>query len=147
MSQESIVISVSPAVARNPITRAIERKRLQQFFTSTSIEMLGTPDGEWARSMIHGVAEAISIAVKSVDGYADPAGVRDQLTDALGVLVEMAEAGFIWCAASGHVLVDALDVAVQILSSADPAEKLRAWKWAQDVNAAEFRAAQERAAA
>lgn len=132
-SQQSIVVNVSRNVAHNPIARAIERRRLQQYFTATSLEMLSTPDGKRSDSLICGAAEAIAIAIKSTEGWDDPADICGALVGAMDRLLGMSKAGYLWRAADAHELVEALDYAIQIISGATPAEKMKAWAWAQQV--------------
>lgn len=132
-SQQSLVHTVSQNVARNPIARAIERRRLQQYFTATSLEMLSTPDGKRSDSLICGAAEAMAIAIKATEGWDDPADIGGALIAAMDRLLGMSKAGYLWRAADAPELVEALDYAIQIISGATPAEKMRAWAWAQQV--------------
>jgi hypothetical protein len=143
---QSIVISVSENVAKNKVAQAIERARLRKFFTDVSFEALHLADKAPASSLVLALTEAIGIACKSVEGYNDPAGVRDQLTGALGLMAGMSEDGFLWRAEHAQALVDAMDIAIQILSSADPEEKLKAWVWAQEVESEERAKAARKAA-
>lgn len=143
-SQQSLVLSVSRNVAHNPIARAIERRRLQQWFTATSLEMLSTPDGKESSALICGVAEALAIAIKTTEGWDDPEDVGGALIGAMDLALQMSQAGYRWQAQHAQTLCDALDLAIQLLCGMQPAEKLRAWAWAQQVNR---KAAAEAAAA
>ncbi len=133
-SQQSIVLSVSKNVAQNPIARAIERRRLHQYFTASSIEMLSTPHGKESSSLICGVAEALAIAIKTTEGWSDPEDVCGALIGAMDLALKMSKDGYRWNAEYAHDLVEALDYAIQIISGATPAEKMQAWAWAQQVN-------------
>jgi hypothetical protein len=133
-SQQSIVLSVPKHVARNPVARSIERKRMHQWAVQVSLEMMALEDGTRCDSILVGVAEAVAIALKTIEGWDDPQGIGLDLIKAMAALQSMAEGGYLWRVADCEQMCAAADYSVQILSGMEPAEKMKAWAWAQKIN-------------
>lgn len=125
----SIVLNLPMVVARNPIARAIERTNLRRWFTDTALQVQVATDGQACESLLIGLSEALGIALKATEGFDDPEDVRGPLLGAMGRLVDMTNAGRLWDTQHAEPLCEALDIAVQLLACADPADKLKAWKW------------------
>jgi hypothetical protein len=123
----SAVLSVPQIVARNPVARAVERARLKTWFTAMGLEIHAKPHGEHCESLLVGLAEALAIAIRATDGFDDPSDVRGDLTRAMDHLLAMTKADWAWDSACAGELIEALDVAVQLLIASDPKDRLRAW--------------------
>jgi hypothetical protein len=127
----SITINVPMVLARNPVARAVERANLRRWFTATALQVQSMADGAPCGALLIGLAEALGMATKATEGFDDPHDVRGLLLDAMGRLVAMTDAGSVWDTQHAEPTCDALDVAVQLLASADPKDKLKAWAWCQ----------------
>lgn len=123
-------------VAKNPVARAVEKARVKKYFTDNAFEIMAARDGEEKCSLLQGVAETMAIAIKSIEGIDDPHDIGGILVDAMAPIVEMSGDGFKWRAAYAAQLIDALDYAVQILLGVDPADRIKGWAWAQEINRA-----------
>lgn len=123
-------------IARNPVARAIERARIKRYVADTITEMRTLAHGESCPSMLQGVAEALAIAIKSIEGWDDPQDIGGEMCDAIDRIIPMTGDGHRWDAAACEPMCRALDAAGQILGGMDPRGKLRAWRWAQEVDMA-----------
>ena len=131
---------VTKNVARNPVARAIERKRMATYKTNCIAELRALAPGEEAPSLMMGVAEAIAIAAKSIEGWDDPDEIGSVLVEAMDAVKYMSGKQFAWEPGACDVICEAFDAAMQILSWQDPREKVKAWVWAQNIVAAEMAA-------
>jgi hypothetical protein len=105
----------------------VERARLRQWYTATALRVEVMQDGAPCGELLVGLCEVIGIAMEATEGFNDPADVRGTLLAALGLLVEMSQAGERWQARHAPALCEALDVAVQLLAAVDPADRLKGW--------------------
>ena len=124
---------MNPNLIRNPVSRAIERRRMQQHGAQLAAELRAAADGEHIPSQMHGLAETLAIAIRSIEGWDDPDDIGGLMVDGIDTVRQMAEAGFLWRVQHAELVTQALDAAVQILCAQDPAEKLKAWAWAQGI--------------
>lgn len=121
-------------VARNPVSRAIERAALNRHRISTLAEMRAMPDWAHCPSLLQGVAEAIACAIKTIEGFDDPDSLGDAMVDAMDVITDLAAQGQIWRTGKpADALINAFDIACLVLAGMPPEEKLKAWAWAQRV--------------
>lgn len=123
--------TVTRNVGRNPVARAIERRRLQSWLTAVTAEVYLREEGDECGALLKTTAEAIGSAIKAIEGFDDPADVGGLMVDAMGDLARMANAGRKWQTSCAERLAEALDCAVQILCESDARTKLRAWQWAR----------------
>lgn len=131
----SIVSSVPMVIARNPVARAVERANLRRWFTNTGLQVQTMANGAECSSLLIGLAESLGIALKATEGCDDPHDVRGPLLTAIGYLVDMTNAGRVWDAQHAGAICDAMDIAVQLLVSTDPVDKLKAWRWVMETAA------------
>lgn len=122
---------VSRNVGRNPVARAIERKRLQRWLSDVTTEVYLREEGDECGALLKTAAEAIGAAIKSIEGFDDLHDVGGLMVDAMADLARMANDGRKWRKECADRLAEALDCAVQILAESDPRTKLKAWHWAQ----------------
>ena len=139
----SFALSVPQHVARNPVARAIERTRLRKFKAETLAEIRALKTWDHAPSLLCGVAEAIAIAAKTIEGWDDPDAIGDVLVDAINAIREMSEAGFVWREKHQALVCEAFDAAMQIIDGQDPRAKVKAWQWSQQIIAAEMAAREQ----
>lgn len=130
----SIINSVSQHVARNPVARSIERARIKRYVSDTITEMRALKHGDDCASLLQGVAEALAIAIKSIEGWDDPQDIGGEMCDAIGEIIPMTGNGHKWDVAVCEKMCRALDAAGQILGGMDPRGKLKAWAWAQEID-------------
>ena len=129
----SFIIRLTEHAARNPVARAIERKRLQSLTTTTQIRILALRDGEDCLMVLDSIAEALAIAIKSIDGWDDPDLLGDILSDAIDECSAMASNAGRWDERQAQGLSDAFELAVKIIMGQDPKSKTAAWAWAQQI--------------
>lgn len=122
-------------VSVNPVSMSIDRKRLNRSRVDTLIEMELMQDWQHCPSLLQGVAEAIAMAIKTIEGWDDENGLGDVMVDAMDIITELSSQGHIWrTGKKAEMLIQAFDEACQILMGQPPREKLKAWVWAQAVN-------------
>lgn len=131
---------VTQNVARNPVARAIERKRMETYRVQCTAELRALQHGQVDRSLLMGVAEAIAIAAKSIEGWDDPDEIGTVLVEAMEAIKYISGKDFAWELGACDLICEAFDASMQILSGQDPREKLKAWVWAQNIVAAEMAA-------
>ena len=129
----TFVIRLDEHAARNPVARAIERKRLQSLITTTQIRILSLKDGEDCLVVLDSIAEALAIAIKSIDGWDDPDLLGDILSDAIDECSAMASNRGRWDERQARGLSDAFELAIKIIMGQDPNAKTAAWEWAQQI--------------
>ena len=126
---------MNPHLMRNPVARAIERTKLRRYADQLAAELRAASEGAHMPSHLQGLAETLAIAIKSIEGWDDPDDIGGLMVDAIDAVRLMAEGGFLWRAERMQLVDQALDAAVQILCAQDPMAKLRAWSWAQGIEA------------
>lgn len=125
--------SVPQHVARNPVARAVERARLRKARLDTALELAMLADWEHAPSILCGVADAVAMAIKAIEGMDDPDYLGDAMVDAMDALTEMSGQGFVWRVKHREAVINAFEIAVDILMGTSPQERLKAWAWSQAV--------------
>lgn len=129
----SLIFSVPQNVARNPVARAIERKRCSDWLKVTTKTIHDARTGEHCPSLLRACVEALSISVKTIQGWDDPQDIGSELVEAIDTCADMVRNNSTWDEAHAGKIADALDAAIQILNAQDPRAKVRAWMWTEQV--------------
>ena len=122
-------------VSGNPVSMSIDRKRINGSRVSALIEMEMLNDWEHCPSLLQGAAEAIAMAIKTLEGKDDVNDLGDVMLDAIDSLVELSSQGHIWRKGKhADAITTGFDIACQILAGMPPEEKLQAWAWTRSVD-------------
>ena len=122
-------------VSTSRVSMAIDRTRIHRSKVAALIEMEMLNDWEHCPSLLQGAAEAIAMAIKTLEGKDDVNDLGDVMLDAMDALVELSSQGHIWRKGkAADAITLGFDVACQILAGMPPEEKLQAWAWTQSVD-------------
>ena len=122
-------------VSNSRVSMAIDRTRIHRSKVAALIEMEMLNDWEHCPSLLQGAAEAIAMAIKTLEGKDDINDLGDVMLDALDAIVDLSNRGHIWRKGkAANAITLGFDVACQILAGMPPEEKLRAWVWTQSVD-------------
>lgn len=126
---------VNPNVYGNQVSRAIDRARLGRHLNETVSEMGSLTSGDHCPSLLQGAAQAIAMAMKTIEGFDDEQGAGDEMLAALKVITDASGRGFVWPEGDeAAMLIDGFDMAVRILMQMPPDMKLDAWVWTESID-------------
>lgn len=134
---------VNPNVYGNQVSRAIDRARLGKYLGETVAEMRALQDLQrspttislYCASLLQGAAQAIAMAMKTIEGFEDEQGAGDEMLAALKVITDASGRGFVWPEGDeAAMLIDGFDMAVRILMQMPPDMKLDAWVWTESID-------------
>lgn len=129
----SLIKRVPQNVARNPVARAIERKKCLDWLKSTTEDIRKAKSGDHCPALLKDCIEAQSIAVKTIEGWDDPQDIGTELVESIDVCADMVRDDSTWKEEHADRICAALDASIQILNAQDPRAKLRAWIWTEQV--------------
>lgn len=119
----------------NPVSLAIDRTKLRRHLEETVSEMRSMQDWQHCPSLLQGAAQAIAMAIKTIEGFEDAQGVGDEMLTALDAITEMSGRGFVWLGGGlADTLINGFDVACRILMQMPPDMKLKAWEWSERID-------------
>lgn len=124
-------------VARNPVARAVARRRIETGVRDFLIRLYGLQDGEDVAGDTYAAAQVLAVAIRIVEtrDQADSADAR-VMAGSMGQLVALAKGGNVWKTSAAVAIDQGLQRAVQIINQASAVETQRAWLFVQQMEEA-----------
>ena len=119
--------AVDPVLARNPVARAVARRRVVSAVTDFLLVVYTMPNGSVQADNVHAAARVIAVALRVIDlagGEGQPV-----MRGTMSALVQCAARGFVWRQSDAPAVDAGLSRALEVVKSADPVVLQRAWSF------------------
>lgn len=116
-------------VARNPVARAISRKRIQQAMRDFAIQIYSLQPGQYVASELQAAAKVlfVALAVAKRQGLGNDEPKVRVMNGGMSAIAQISERGWRWRLVDATALDMALRHAQQLVETAQPADLQRAW--------------------
>ena len=131
-AESSLLLSVTPDVADNPVARDIERGQIIKSGEDLELMLLAAQDGAHLPELLYDCVQFLALAALAAEGYETEEFVPALLSGAMDALTEMGQAGQIWRAEHRALVAEAVSVAAPVFAALPPADRNRAaWQLRQ----------------
>ena len=117
---------VNRDVAKNPIARAIAKKRTESAIRDHVLSCYTLQEGADAAGEYLTTTEALNIARILHERHADPEG-QERIAELMDALKRASERGFAWSVADAYIVDEAMQAVLELVKTSSADELMAAW--------------------